>query len=160
MNEVLIPFKPGKVTKEKIKVDINLEDVDIKKSFPFLLDVSHLSFSYKAKGNEDCYLVTLYLEGEIELVDSHDSELVHVLSLEDSLELTLMPHDEENSDLPLAKDGSYDLYPAFLSLLFDALPRNYSETDITREETEDYLLLSEKEAEKEKDKAHNPFADL
>ena len=46
-----------------------------------------------------------------------------------------------------------------MALLFNAIPMNYSEVELEKIQTADYVLMSEEEYEKERGK-NNPFADL
>ena len=100
--------------------------------------------------------LNLSVEGDCILEDAHTHEEI-TYPLSDSVDVVLGV--DEDADILPEEDSGYNLRGAFLALLFNAIPMNYSEVELEKIQTADYVLMSEEEYEKERGK-NNPFADL
>ena len=100
--------------------------------------------------------LTLSIEGECHLRDSHDGSLIEY-ELDDTVDVLLGSEKEEENDLFPDEDGIYDLRGSILALFYDAIPKNYSKVPLARIEKDNYVVLSEEEYEKEHQKASSPF---
>lgn len=130
-----------------------------KSYFPNLLSLGDTAFVLEVVSLGAISSFVLSGEGDILLQDAHDlAERCYHLS--DSVEITIQPSDEENSDILPDADGLYDFRGAILALLFNTIPQNYSEVPLTKIEHENYVLMSEEEYEKEKKEKHNAFSAL
>lgn len=126
--------------------------------FPNLIALEEPVLEARVLGFSPIFEVHVVLTGRAKIQDSHDGKILDK-EIEDEVDLTLDGNNEEESDLQKEREGVYDLRGTFLSLLHDALPANYSEVPLERVETEDYVLMSEAEYEKER-KKDSPFSVL
>jgi hypothetical protein len=143
---------------EEIPLDFALSDSE-RQSFPNLLSIADLALYASLSGASNLYTVTVFAKGTVTLRDAHDGK-ERTVPIDDSVDAAILPNDEENSDLLPDPDGTYDLRSTILALLFDAIPKNYSEVPLRRIETDDYVLMSEEEREREKNAQSNPFSAL
>ncbi len=152
-----ILFSP-KTGKGNFSLSFSLSEEE-KKLFPLLVSLEDFSLRGRVLSSKDTYALTLSCKGRAKRKDSHDFSLV-TIPFSDEIELTLSP-DKEISDIERDKEGNYDLRGSILTLLRNAIPKNYSKTRLTKIVHKDYVLISEEEYEKEKHSSGNsPFADL
>jgi hypothetical protein len=144
---------------EELDLDFDLTD-DEKKAFQNVLDFKEIVLKGYLSGADNLYKLTLTCKGSILLRDGHDFKRKDLYSLDDQVDLTIDHIDEENSDIHPEPDGSYDLRSSLIALLYDAIPKNYSEIPLKKIVTDDYTLLSEEENERQKNAGNNPFAVL
>lgn len=128
-------------------------------SFPNLLALDDFSISAKISAASDYYTVSLNIRGVALVKDAHDGA-TRTLNIDDGVDVVIAPHDEEASDLLPDGDGEYDLRPAILALLYDAIPDSYSEVPLTKVVTDDFVLMSEEEYQAIQAKKNNPFAHI
>ncbi len=122
-----------------------------RKAFVNLLDFADGQLDVSLVGKSPVFQAHVLLSGNALVRDSHDGK-ERALPIEDGVDLVLDTKDDEESDLPLERDGTFHLRGTFLSLLHDAIPANYSEVPLTRIETDDYVLMSEDEYERSRKK--------
>ncbi|MFA6861354.1 MAG: hypothetical protein WCR56_03125 [Bacilli bacterium] len=159
--DLRIPLDLSGFEGEESELNLGFElTSDEKKSFHNVIDFKDLNIQGFLSGASDLYTVKLVCSGQVKVLDAHDPKRVDEIDLDDETEITIDPHDEENSDVQADKDGVYDLRSSIIALLFDAIPKNYSEIPLKKIVTEDYTLLSESEHDNEKNRLSNPFSDL
>jgi hypothetical protein len=103
--------------------------------------------------------LTLTLEGACHLKDEHDGSIIEY-ELEDSVDVIIAPESEEDNDIEPDEDGVYDLRGSILALLFDAIPKNYSETPLESYQKDNYTVMSQEEYMASKSHAPSAFDDL
>lgn len=103
--------------------------------------------------------LTISVEGKCLLRDAHSHKEVEY-PLSDSVDVLLHSENEEENDILPDKDGIYDLRGSVLALMFDAIPKNYSEVPLERYEEDNFVVMSQDEYEREHAKSSSPFADL
>lgn len=157
-NRVLFIPSPSKKTSSSFPIPFALTEEE-KSNFPLLVSIDGLKREGKAVLAGNSYSLTLSCHGKVKVKDSHDLSVL-TLPIKDDIELVLSS-DKEISDIERDKDGNYDLRGSVLTLLRNAIPQNYSKTKLKKIVTDDYVLISEEEYYKEKQKGRNsPFADL
>lgn len=157
--EIRIVFDPSLVKDgEEYNIDFSLTEREAK-YFPYLISMDDVVFTLVVEGTSTIMHLILSCSGNVVLKDAHNGEK-RVVPLVDSVDITLDPHDPENSDLVPDDDGLYDLRGSILALLFNSIPNNYSEVELTRYEGDGYVLMSEEEYEREHKKNANPFSQL
>lgn len=157
--DIRIVFDPSQV---KIGEEYNVEfalTTKEKSYFPFLDNIDDLHFTLSVEGTSEVMHLPISCAGIVHLFDAHDGEKCDV-ELEDSVDVIIDTSHDENSDILPDEDGLYDLRGSILALLFNTIPQNYSEVELTRVEGNGYILMSEEEYEKERAKQNNPFAGL
>ena len=102
-----------------------------RKAFVNLLDFADGQLDVSLVGKSPVFQAHVLLSGNALVRDSHDGK-ERALPIEDGVDLVLDTKDDEESDLPLERDGTFHLRGTFLSLLHDAIPANYSEVPLTR----------------------------
>ena len=156
IDEDALLFYPAKWKEgEEIEVTLSLTEKE-KKLLPLLVSSSNLSFVVRVIALSSIIELNLSVEGDCILEDAHTHEEI-TYPLSDSVDVVLGV--DEDADILPEEDGGYNLRGAFLALLFNAIPMNYSEVELEKIQTDDYVLMSEEEYEKERGK-NNPFADL
>lgn len=104
--------------------------------------------------------LTLSVSGPCVLKDSHTGENINY-ELDDSVDVLISKDKEEESDIEPDSDGIYDLRGSVLALLFDAIPKNYSEVPLTSYGKDNYVVMSEEEYRRtHKEKTNSAFSDL
>lgn len=103
--------------------------------------------------------LTLSLEGACHLRDEHDGSIIEY-ELEDSVDVIIAPESEEDNDIEPDEDGVYDLRGSILALLFDAIPKNYSEVPLKKIEKDNYVVMSQEEYLASKTHAPSAFDNL
>lgn len=103
--------------------------------------------------------LTLSVEGKCLLKDAHTHKEVEY-PLDDSVDILFHSENEDENDILPDKDGIYDLRGSVLALLFDAIPKNYSEVPLQRYEEDNFVVMSQDEYEREHQKNASPFRDL
>ena len=138
-----IPFSVATAkagTRVEIDLGFSSDDQNYLKNVVSLEDCS---FYYDVLCLGEVSDLVLHVEGTALLRDEHTLEEVPY-EIEDEVELALDSIHLEESDLEPDEDGIYDLRPAFLGILYNAIPLSYSEV----------------EYERQKAKENNPFASI
>lgn len=130
------------------EIDFELTDEE-KKSFPSVISFESLVVEEELVSTNYIYVVNLRVYGKVILLDSHDPKNHIPYEFDDDMDITVSPLDLDNSDILPDSDGQYDLRGSILALLFDAIPLSYSETELTKIVTDDYILMSEEEKRRE-----------
>lgn len=160
IDDIRIPLvlNNGEKNNQQVELDIELTE-DEKKAFSNTVDeFQSIHVSYSLSGNQSCFVVYLSLNADIDYIDAHDTTRIDELEIENEIELTILPNDEENSDIVKDKDGIYDLRLSILGLLYSSIPNNYSE--IENDLNSEFKVMSEEEYQKEKKASNSPFASL
>ena len=150
---IFLPGSPNTKLNVPIDVDFFLTDEERAK-FTNVEDFNELSVQETISGNKDCYVIRL-----VDLIDDHDNDRIDEIEINDDVEVTILPGDNESSDIVPDKDGAYDLRGSILALLFSAIPSNYSEVEFKNKDPE-FVVYSDSEYEKEKKKNTSPFSKL
>ncbi len=143
-----------RVEGSSVSFDVSLAEEE-GKGFPNILAFQDGRLDVTIVGKNPVYEASVVLTGVAIVRDGHDGS-ERELPIQDDVQLVLDVKDMEASDIPMEKDGHFDLRGTFLSLLHDAVPPNYSAVPLTRVETKDYVLMSEEEYERSKRK-ESPF---
>lgn len=155
---LFLPGNPNLKLNQTTDIDFFLTDEERKK-FSNVEDFVQLDITQNVSGSRDCYLVTLGLSCVVDLIDDHDNDRIDEVEIQDEVQITILPGDDENSDILPDKDGSYDLRGSILALLFSAIPENYSEVDL-KNGSDEFRVYSDEEYQEEKKKKNSPFASL
>ena len=155
---IFLPGSPNTKLNVPIDVDFFLTDEERAK-FTNVEDFNELSVQETISGNKDCYVIRLDLYALVDLIDDHDNDRIDEIEINDDVEVTILPGDNESSDIVPDKDGAYDLRGSILALLFSAIPSNYSEVEFKNKDPE-FVVYSDSEYEKEKKKNTSPFSKL
>lgn len=160
IDENRIPFLPGSLNQKlNVPFPVEFEITEEEKSHcKNVYDFPSVEVTETITGNKDCYLIRFDLDAVVDLIDSHDSERIDEIEVNDSVEITILPGDDENSDILPDSDGIYDLRGPILALLYSSVPENYSEVEMKN--VEGFKVYSESEYQKEKKKKNSPFASL
>lgn len=158
IDENRIPFLPGSLNQKlnvPFPVDFQITEEE-RKHCVNVYDFPSIEVVETITGNKDCYLIRFDLTAVVDLVDSHDPDRIDEIEVSDSVEITLLPGDDENSDIQPDQDGIYDLRGPILALLYSCIPENYSEVELKK--VDGFPVYSESEYQKEKKKKNSPFA--
>lgn len=154
-----IAFDPSLVKDgEEYNIDFALTEKE-KKYFPNLISMDSLVFTLAVEGTSAIMHLLISCSGTVVLSDAHDGK-ERTLEVMDTVDVTIDPSNDENSDILPDEDGLYDLRGSVLALLFNCIPQNYSEVELTRIDGNGYVLMSEEEYEKEKKKRKSAFSAL
>lgn len=122
------------------------------------LDEAQIFVSVLNAGN--MITLTLHVEGNCLLKDAHNGEEIPY-DLSDSVDVIIAPDNQEENDIFPDSDGIYDLRGSVLALLFDAIPKNYSEVPLETYSKDNYVVMSQEEYEKtHKQKNNSAFDEL
>lgn len=157
VNDTRIPFVLGSKNQklnEPIEFEVTLTDEEKDEMKGLVKEFSPISVIETITGSQDCFVITLEIEADIDYIDSHDINRIDELIISNDAEITILPNDSENSDILPDKDGIYDLRPVILALVSSSIPNNYSEVESKEGE---FHIYSVEEYEKEKAKKNSPF---
>lgn len=151
---IIDPLKYANRVVKDIDIEFNITD-DEKSYFPNLVSLNDTKITLSIMGSDSIFTLDLKVLGNITLIDAHTQKEINY-PLEDNVQLNIDIKGESDVDVI---NGKYDLRGAILALLYNSIPLNYSKTKLTRIQTDDYILMSEEEYEKERSK-NNPFSEL
>lgn len=140
----------------QMKVEFALTEKE-KRVIPNLVSLGDGIIYLDITGTVDDIIVNISFDDDITLIDAHLLTEVKY-HLEDDVDVYISKREEDSDILP-DKDGIYDLRGSILALLYNGIPNNYSTTALDRIDTDSYILMSEEEYERTREK-NNPFASL
>lgn len=158
MRENRIEFDPRLYTKGasySFNFEFTDEEKNYVKQFSSFLD-TEIDVNISSYG--DIYHIELSIDGPIELLDFHTAKTI-TYEINDSVEVIVNLENPEESDIEVDEDGIYDLRGCVLALLYNAIPKNYSESELSVYSSDNYVVMSEEEYKKQK-KSNSPFDEL
>lgn len=132
-----------KLTQEELKVTPNVTKVNY----------ATCTFS-AAKISEDAYIVNIYFDLSVNLIDDHDLKVKEFID-ENYDELVISEDTNVDSDMEPEKNGSYDFRPTCLALFYDTVPYNFSTEELTVTEINGVTIMSEEEFAKTHSKSED-----
>ena len=145
--QILIDFSLAKNLKESEHYNIILSEEEMS----ILTSLDHfdnIKAYYTLSGSDDYFNGYCQVSGVCYLKDSRDISHLIEYPFSNDVDFVISLSDEENSDILPEEDGSYDIRPVILALIYDSIPSYYTETDLNSLDDDGTSYFTESEFDK------------